>query len=720
MFPFSIDREDRRALLILILIALLEACLLFAVAWKMAGGHFMLPLDDAYIHLQYARQAAHGEPLIYTHGMQASGGMTSPFYVLLLTPAMLAGLTGVKGAFVSFILGALLWMLLTIWTYQLAKRLTNSTCAMIAAALLLANGHLLWCSLSGMETGLFSVLVVGAILAAQTLWRTEQKHARVLLIACLALLPITRPEGALVSLAILIVLLLRKGEHPRIPMLIPVIALLPFALWLGLLKYATGDWRPAGLVIKGLTSHPYMRCTDALRIASETLSAIATRFYANQIPDDAYAKFKGFQSMPYVPVGLGFVAALGAGFCIVTEFRARRFGGGSFLAIVWLAGLCSVAGSWLPFIHQQRYLAPWTPLAILLAMVAVRRIAQLFQQLEQTAIVAAGGALVLVSIPSLGFWMTEYGRNSRDIYSLLRVATFSLQDEKRPVAVTDAGVLAYYTNAPVYDLVGLCSQEFTHATLQGEGMTLDALRALPTSARPHALITYPEWFSTAFPLDAAEWSISIPRTSITSGTTLSMCEIDWDAIDRAGEPPSIAASRVLLEVDVANLQSEKNSGYRAKYGDYDQNPTAWPQPLSPILSFAKPNDSETSATLPQLYSVDGGRYVQSDQFVFRAPAATRGSLFLVARTDQVPFENVSPPAARILIGATSSATNFKASLSDDGQEIGGGQTVYPLNELLNRAGGGSWLITIEAVPAGTAFISSHYWIIETQKEGEVP
>ncbi|MCC6546392.1 hypothetical protein IT570_04410 [Candidatus Sumerlaeota bacterium] len=720
MLPFAIDREDRRPLLLFAAIAMVEALVLFAISWRIAGGHFMLPLDDAYIHLQYARQVALGEPLVYTHGMQPSGGMTSPFYVLLLAPALLAGLNGVKGALAAFALGTASWMLLVAWTFQLAKRLANQACAMIAAALLLANGHLLWCALSGMETALFSVLVMGALLAAQTFWRTEQVHARVMLAACLGLLPLTRPEGALVSAAVLLVLLLRRGEQPRTPVLIPILALVPFILWLGLLKYATGDWKPSGLTIKGIASHPYMQETDAVRVVSETLSAIATRFYSNEIPDDAYAAFKGTGMMPYVPAGLGVLAALGAAFVVVTEFRARRFGGGTLLAIVWVAGLCSVAASWLPFVHQQRYLAPWTPLAILLAMIALRRIAQLFQQLEQTAVVAGGITLVGVSLPSLGFWMTEYGRNSRDIYSLLRVATFSLQEEARPVAITDAGVLAYYTNAPLHDLVGLCSPEFTHATLQGEGATLEVLGSLPTSNRPHAVIGYDGWFSKSFPFGATDWNVSIGHTSITSGVSLTMREIDWQAIDRGNDPPPIPGSHVLLEVDVANAPSERAAGYEARHDPYSVNYKAWPQPLAPIVESPAMHDEETSSSLHGLRLVDGARRVVSDQFNFGLKRDARGSLELVARIRSIHDGPEPYHAQGILVSATSRKTGFKATqpvhvFVDEADPY----LRIPLDDLLDQAGGNDWMITIQPGPADAAFISAHYWIIEIPIQGEV-
>ena len=82
-------------------------------------------------------------------------------FVMMLTPLFWIGLGGAKAAFASFLLGGALWALAAIWVYQLARRMMGGHFAAITVALVLANGHLLWNFLSGMETGLVAVLLLG-------------------------------------------------------------------------------------------------------------------------------------------------------------------------------------------------------------------------------------------------------------------------------------------------------------------------------------------------------------------------------------------------------------------------------------------------------------------------------------------------------------------------------------------------------------------------------
>lgn len=722
LFPFETDREDRSWLLGLALVALCQVVAVGVCSWFAVGGHFMLPLDDPYIHLQYARMIAAGSPLVYTEGMTPSGGMTSPLYVLLFVPAMVAGLDGVKGAALAFLLGGALWMLLPVWVYQLAKRLSNCLCGAIAAGLVLANGHLLWNFLSGMETGLFTVMLVGVPLAAACWWGSERLYARTMLFVLLALLPLVRPEAVAFLALVIVLVLVRRGDHPRLSVPVLVACAVPFALWLLLLKTMTGDWRPAGLIVKGLGGNPYLTLTDKLGIAAETLTAIVTRFHFNTIPDPAYALFKGTDTMPYLAPGTFLLAMLGGAFLLVAEWRAGRPGAGSLLALCWLGGLASLAASLLPFIHQQRYVAPYTALAIVLAVLGMRRLGQLFQQHEETAIKAMGLALFLMSLPSLLFWTAEHGRNSRDIFHVLRRATFPLQASNEPIAITDAGVLAYYSNRPMWDLVGLGSAEFSRATQAGEGATLEVLAALPEERRPVALATYREWFSAAFPLEPAEWIVSVPRVSITSGSALGYYPIDWEGIELGGAPP-VPQERVLLELNTGNTTSESAADYDFEIGIYDYDRRAWPQPLAPVAAFLRPAttaaDPASTATLvlvPAGEAVDGGRMVRSESFLF-LPEQWPTDAWLVAR--------VGPPTG--LPGATvlhvTAQSRATGAVAEDTVEMpaGVGYVAVALGDLLDRAGGElggqapealrGWRLGLHA-PVGAAFTSYRTWIVD--------
>jgi hypothetical protein len=77
---------------------------------------------------------------------------------------------------------------------------------------------------------------------------------------------------------------------------------------------------------------------------------------------------------------------------------------------------------------------------------------------------------MLLSLPSVPYWVIEFGRNSSDIYQQHRVLSFSVAPNER-IAVTDTGVLAYYTDAAVIDFVGL-TQRTLHPIFLGGGVRI--------------------------------------------------------------------------------------------------------------------------------------------------------------------------------------------------------------------------------------------------------
>lgn len=727
MFPFQIDPEDRRWFLLLATLAGVQVVVLFLFAWFGAGGHFMFPLDDSYIHLQYARRLAQGQILSYSPGMLPSAGMTSPLYVLLMAPSFLAGLEGARAAFIAFLFGAATWVLLPIWVYQLTKLLSNGTCGVIASLLTLANGHLLWNFMSGMETGLFALLLVGGVLGAQLWWQNEDRLGRAVALACLAMLPLVRPEGAVATIAILMVVMVRRGEHPRLPVGLILACLIPLFAWLALLKVATGDWRPAGLVVKGLMANVYLDWPAKLALLFEHLNAIPLRFYHNFIPDDAYAAFKGTDVLPYVAPGMFYLSVFGAGFALMTGWRSGKPAGGSFLALLWLGGLASVATSLIPFIHQQRYLAPWTIPAIILAVTGAWRISQVFHQFQETVVRSVGVGLIVLSLPTVGFWMSEYGRNSRDIYHVLRVATFAIPSEGPPMAITDAGVLAFYTNRPVVDLVGLGSQEFTRRFIQGDGATLAGLSTLSHNVRPEYLVTYREWFGPRFPIGEGRWLSSVPRTSITSGIAIGKFPILWDEID-AAKPLPQGGGRILQEINVAEIVSEKASRYRWERGLYDVQPLLAPQPLAPVNRFevppVVPSDTPTTVilALPPLMAADGGRTVRGESFAYRPRLEPSGRLQTWNLRVGSPFLPQSPqPAARsIVVMVESNMTGYTARRIVDIPPDGAVETrQVDLGDMMDEAGGAAWILRVKShEPHNGAWVSYRHWISEAASQVE--
>ena len=91
-------RSTRRVRLGLALLALAAAGLYFASETYLLSGHLGFPLDDSWIHLQFARNLAAGDGLSYNPGERVTGS-TAPLWTALLTPFFLgAGPDSFRGA----------------------------------------------------------------------------------------------------------------------------------------------------------------------------------------------------------------------------------------------------------------------------------------------------------------------------------------------------------------------------------------------------------------------------------------------------------------------------------------------------------------------------------------------------------------------------------------------------------------------------------------------
>lgn len=689
---------------IVVALALLLAAACAASAWFIAGGHFMLPLDDSYIHLQYARQLAHLEVFAYTHGADPSGGATSPLWIILLAPFFLLGLKGVLGAVAAFGVGTAIWTVSSVLVGRIALRATESASAGFAASLLfMLNGHLLWNFVNGMETGPFALLVLVAIHSYSEWDRDQHRHHLRRLLIALALLPICRPEGFLLSGAALVVVAMRRGSVLPSPKFWPVF--IPGLTWLATLKWLTGEWKPSGLLAKGLMERSDIGFVTKFQIMAETLVAIPTRFYRNIIPDDGYALFKGTDFMPYVPAGLAFLALAAGVLLVADDLRRKRPGIATFALTIWMVGLASLAISGLPFIHQQRYLVPWTPIIILLAMIGICKIASHLKAPSGSTFGAAA-VFMLLSLPSVPYWVIEFGRNSSDIYQQHRVLSFSVAPNER-IAVTDTGVLAYYTDAAVIDFVGLTSARYTRSFSAGESALLELIGSEWEQWRPSSIITYRHWFSPDFPLGPPIEGSYIESPSIVAGQYLARYPIEWERIDIGRAISLLPGESRVEDVNVASLAAERNSNYRWSMNRDDERRGTWPRPNMPVATTRSGG-------------VAGGRFVRSESFDVRPEEGLDPSTFaLIARVARSRPEASPPAFARVLeLTATSLDSGLGASMQFEIPEHIPGAIAeprIPIGDLLTRAGGKRWRFSLRAVePAGDAWLSFNYVIVSTK------
>ena len=201
-------------------------------------GHqllFSMVAEDAFITYRYAQHLARGDGLVFNEGERVEGYSC---FLWMLVLGLGHAISGLPLDLLGRILGGTAALGALVATHLLGRQATGGDArgGITAAALLACSGSFAAYGPSGMETPLFALLCVLALLMAL---RESPRAAGVL--AGLALM--TRFDGALVVVALTGWLLLRQpsgeDDDPRRRWR----ALLPFAVPLGLLIVPWTAWR---------------------------------------------------------------------------------------------------------------------------------------------------------------------------------------------------------------------------------------------------------------------------------------------------------------------------------------------------------------------------------------------------------------------------------------------------------------------------------------------
>lgn len=418
------------------------------------------PLDDAWIHLVYARNLIEGHGLAYNPG-QLETGLTSPLWTLLIAP--LLAIAGDYHAVAIKTLGAALhiataWfgarLLLILGVLPVIARLAGLAIALDPYGMLAA--------LSGMEVPLCACLLVWSLLGMGA-----GRNAEVLV--ALGLLPLSRPEAVLAT-SILWVMVVRarwkKGSTSGRAALV-IVPWLPLVVWFGYCATVTGYPLPS-------------------------------TFYAKAAPSLS-AWIHNAQWVPLVLEEIGILhlglAGCLLGFGLVTTWSAE--GGGPSvpraLVIALVAYLAAVFVS-QPMkeatFYWMRYLLPAYPLAILIAAygceIWLRRspIRSRSRRLLFALVVSAVPIGWFITVPRAIAHYTGSCQNVAD--SHMPVAHW-LRDHTQPgewIATHDAGVIRFMSERLVLDLAGLNNHRIVHG-----GLTAELART-----QPRYFAVFPAWF----------------------------------------------------------------------------------------------------------------------------------------------------------------------------------------------------------------------------------
>ena len=522
-------------------------------------GAPILPLDDTYIHFQYARQMAQGHPFVYNNGEDPTSGATSLLYVPMLAVGYRIGFRGLSLADWALGIGALSFALSAWLIYLSIREAGGSRLLGVLVMLVFAvNGAFVWTALSGMETMLFVFSVLLCLYAYQKGWR--QKAAAVGVLAALV-----RPEGALVAGTLAVALAWRSWQESR---KLPAWTVLPILaagaqplLNLGL----TGTFVASGALAKS-------QLYDVTRPLDERLIRVWD-FWIRLWRE--FLQGHAVYGDPYIPgliIFLGLIMVLSG----AKKSWEQRDIHPALLAGIWML-LVSASVSTLEtaFWHYKRYQLPIMALTLPLAGWLLAALGKL-RHGTGAAAALAGIALLISLHTNLAFIPLYQGNVQVTTHFQFAMAEWiksNLPDHAR-VGVFDVGIVRYVGDHPTYDVVGLTTPHIAGAMRQGPGTAYDTMADYPQRPDYFALYPIPQHPSTIYLMNTSTWSRELARfeapavlNTTSAGPIQIVAQADWSDLEPAAQvhQPSTLANlsgfRLIGTLNVGDLVGEQTYSY---------------------------------------------------------------------------------------------------------------------------------------------------------------
>jgi hypothetical protein len=533
---------------------LLAAISIRAILAK-TGGPAAVPLDDAYIHFQYARSFAELRPFVYSPGAEPVPGATSLLWPLLLAPFWGVGLRGTTLIWAAW---ALSWVSLGLLAHE-TRRCTDQLVARemgwAAAAMVLAFGGYTWFAGSGMEVVPFAWLLMRSArrVAEWAEAGSGQGPSRAELGALAALSVAMRPEGVISVALVAAVWCVRPRGQSRLWALVPLSAVVVPPL---INRVATGQTTSTTALVKWLPASPYQ--SDG-RLVESVLANFGTLF--GTLLDGRIWSSVFLPSGGAVVAWLALPALAWAGYRRNKHWRAAAVlavGLGMFIPTTYDSFL------WNRLRYLWPFAAAWFVGLTVLADAIGDGLARLRAELGTARLLIAGGFVgalaghLSYSIDDLAVSADAIRRQQADLGHWAHDAL----PPNSIVGVNDTGAIAYFSERRVFDIVGLTTAGEARYWVAGAGSRFEHYERLDPAKRPTHFIVYPEWMALSPLIGTTLTERYVPDASILGGTTMGAHEASWAALHTGARPEKETALGPLLdELDVADLESEAAHRY---------------------------------------------------------------------------------------------------------------------------------------------------------------
>jgi hypothetical protein len=409
--------------------------------------------DDALISMRYAWNLAHGNGLVWNQGERVEGYSNFLMTLLMAIPSLFFDPR--RAALAVQLLGIATVLGVGLLCVRLARRVrrtegshesTGHDAIVLAAAI--SFYPLSFWSVTGMETGLLTILFLGALVAVDR-WAERRRRGDLFLASLLAgLLTWVRPDAVVFAL------------------LIPAFA-----------AYAVSPSRRGSNIRVGLAL-----------VAVVVIFALAqllfrVMYYGHSVPNTYVLKIEGFPILDRIRNGIGYfghqaagVLALLAAFAIGVwrgRSRIRLVAGGSLLVAVlfqtWAGG-----DAW-PY---WRMVTPALPLILALAagdLWGIRR-----KSVALAALVSLWLLLNVAFLPEIRLQRRPYQweANVQNVNTAL--ALRAVTEPSATVGVFWAGAIPFYSERPALDFLGKSDPTIAHRAPDLSGaISWSGMRSVP-------------------------------------------------------------------------------------------------------------------------------------------------------------------------------------------------------------------------------------------------
>ena len=438
---------------------------------QITAGVIGAPLDDAWIHFQFARNISQGQGFSYNPG-EPTPGSTAPLWTLILAGGALFTQDFMT---MSLALSAACLVAAVLLAFGFAGWLTGSLWAALLAGLGAAfSGRLLWAGLAGMETTAFAAISLAAI------WAYSRQGLRLFPALLFGLAAQLRPEGhALFALAVI------------------------DAAWAWQRAYGRSeqgiDW---SLTLR--TFLPPLVLYAVLAMPYSLFSLVTT---GKPLPNTFYAKVgsQHFFSWRTLRETLGYHWQDNMISLVLLPFGLWPVWKRSRLAVLWLLGVPLLTAIVVDFTwHHGRYTMPLVPLQMVVAAAGAHWLIGRLPASDETDFpwqpLAQLGLMLLLlasSAQQLAYWAEMLGNNTREVEEIDVALGRWLAVNTPPdalVAVDDIGAITFLSQRRIVDMNGLVSPEVWPAVTAPEGLPRDqVLTRILSAAGVDYMAAFPLW-----------------------------------------------------------------------------------------------------------------------------------------------------------------------------------------------------------------------------------